>query len=187
MRILVFMFCLLLSAIVSNGQTEERSLSPIDTLWIFTSEADSLRPDSIKGPRNTAANRSNEAYDVKIPDFMYKSPEAYAFRKYGEYGVSEYTGTTNITVPLYTVSYKDVEIPITLTYDASGIRVDQEASWVGLGWNLMVGGCINYVAAGSIDPKLFNASQTTWENFLNTGSGDIYHFTSDLRDNNSLL
>ena len=181
------MFCLLLSAIVSNGQTEERSLSPIDTLWIFTSEADSLRSDSIKSPRNTAANRSDEAYDVKIPDFMYKSPEAYAFRKYGEYGVSEYTGTTNITVPLYTVSYKDVEIPITLAYDASGIRVDQEASWVGLGWNLMVGGCINYVAAGSIDPKLFNASQTTWENFLNTGSGDIYHFTSDLRDNNSYL
>lgn len=80
-----------------------------------------------------------------------RTPEASAFMKYGEESVSEYTGTADISVPLYTIKCKDIEIPITLQYDASGIKVEQEASWVGLGWNLMVGGCINYVCAGGHD------------------------------------
>lgn len=46
---------------------------------------------------------------------------------------------------------RDIDIPITLTYDASGIKVDQEATWVGLGWNLNVGGCITLVPAGQVD------------------------------------
>ena len=80
-----------------------------------------------------------------------RSPEASAFKKYGEESVNEYTGTADISVPLYTIKSKDIEIPLVLRYDASGIKVEQEASWVGLGWNLMVGGCINYVCAGGHD------------------------------------
>lgn len=81
----------------------------------------------------------------------FRTPEASAFKKYGEEAVNEYTGTADISVPLYTIKSKDVEIPLVLRYDASGIKVEQEASWVGLGWNLMVGGCINYVCAGGHD------------------------------------
>lgn len=80
-----------------------------------------------------------------------RTPEAAAFKKYGEESVNEYTGTADISVPLYTVKCKDIEIPLTLRYDASGIKVEQEASWVGLGWNMLVGGCINYVCAGGHD------------------------------------
>ena len=81
----------------------------------------------------------------------FRTPEASAFKKYGEVSVNEYTGIADISVPLYTVKCKDIEIPIVLRYDASGIKVEQEASWVGLGWNLAVGGCINYVCAGGHD------------------------------------
>ena len=81
----------------------------------------------------------------------FRTPEAAVFKKYAEESVNEYTGTADISVPLYTVKCKDIEIPIVLRYDASGIKVEQEASWVGLGWNLMVGGCINYVCAGGHD------------------------------------
>lgn len=80
-----------------------------------------------------------------------RTPEASAFMKYDEESVNEYTGTADISVPLYTIKCKDIEIPLVLRYDASGIKVEQEASWVGLGWNLMVGGCINYVCAGGHD------------------------------------
>ena len=97
----------------------------------------------------------------------FRTPEASAFKKYGEASVNEYTGTADISVPLYTIKCKDIEIPIVLRYDASGIKVEQEASWVGLGWNLTVGGCINYVCAGGHD--LYNApdiSNELWTEYL---------------------
>lgn len=97
----------------------------------------------------------------------FRTPEASAFKKYGEELVNEYTGTADISVPLYTIKCKDIEIPLVLRYDASGIKVEQEASWVGLGWNLMVGGCINYVCAGGHD--MFGAPfipDSVWTEYL---------------------
>ena len=137
-----------------------------------TDVPDSLINDSIPNDRDT--------YQVDIPYYQYKSPEAAAFRRYGEYAVNEYTGNPNISVPIHTLSYKDIEIPITLTYDGTGVKVDQEASWVGLGWNLMVGGCINYVAAGDVDPRTLYTSASTWDQFASQGTGEINTFTSNL-------
>ena len=54
----------------------------------------------------------------------FRTPEASAFKKYGEESVNEYTGTADIPVPLYTIKCKDVEIPLVLRYDASGIKVE---------------------------------------------------------------
>ena len=176
--LLIWMYCIP----ASYGQ--DKITIPEDSLWVYLPAPDSLRNDTVsqRGERT-----SDYTFDVRIPEFQYKSPEAAAFKKYGDYQINEYTGNPDIRVPLYTMSYKDIEIPIELSYDASGIKVDQEASWVGLGWNLMVGGCINYVTSGNIDPKSFNASQTDWENFLATGSGDIYQFTTGLDGGNSYI
>lgn len=168
---------------ISESFGQDKITIPEDTLWVFIPAPDSLRSDTVPQRGNRTADYT---FDVKIPEFQYKSPEASAFKKYGDYQVNEYNGNPDIRVPLYMMSYKDIEIPIELNYDASGIKVEQEASWVGLGWNLMVGGCINYVISGSIDPKSFNATQTAWENFLATGSGDFYQFTTGLEDNSYL-
>jgi YD repeat-containing protein len=43
-------------------------------------------------------------------------------------------GDLSFTIPLLTIPGK-IEVPINLTY-SSGIKKDQSASWVGLGWNL---------------------------------------------------
>ena len=59
--------------------------------------------------------------------------------------MSEYTGTPNIRIPLLEVKSGDVSYPIELYYDASGIKVEQNATFVGLGWNLSYGGSINHV------------------------------------------
>ena len=137
----------------------------------YAQKVDVVKRDTIqKSKRMTRAAGSN-AYEVSVPYYQCKSPEAAAFRKYGEYQVSEYTGSPNISVPLYTINYKDIQIPIVLTYDASGIKVEQEASWVGLGWNLMVGGCINYVAQGDVDPRQLVNTPEQWERFVSFGEG----------------
>lgn len=63
-----------------------------------------------------------------------KSPEVSLFERYGNQEISKYHGTPNISVPLYTINHGDISIPLQITYNTNGIRVDEEASQFGLGW-----------------------------------------------------
>ncbi len=47
-------------------------------------------------------------------------------------------GDVNVQVPLYTIKGRRLSLPITLSYQA-GIKVDQKASDVGLGWSIDFG------------------------------------------------
>ncbi len=99
---------------------------------------------------------------ITIPN----SPEAAAFTKYGNTSVSMFTGTPNIQVPIYVIEGRELSLPINLSYDATGVKVEQLATQVGLGWNLNVGGRISRVINGQPDdfnsasPKYF----TIWDN-----------------------
>ena len=86
--------------------------------------------------------------NVNQPQLIPPSPNAQTFLKYGEYPVSNYTGVPDISVPIYTIKLKDLTIPIRLSYNASGIRVEEEASRVGLGWILDAGGVISQTIKG---------------------------------------
>jgi hypothetical protein len=72
-----------------------------------------------------------------------QSPEVSAFEKYGNTPVNLYTGTPSIGIPLYTLQGHEISVPFSLSYDASGIKVDQIATNVGLGWNLNFGGVVS--------------------------------------------
>lgn len=84
---------------------------------------------------------------VQVP----ASPEAEAFTKYGNAPVSLYTGTPDIGIPLGTLKGRKFQVPINLSYDASGIKVEQIATNVGLGWNLQLGGVITRKVNGLPD------------------------------------
>ncbi|MBS1600821.1 MAG: hypothetical protein JST75_21555 [Bacteroidetes bacterium] len=79
------------------------------------------------------------------------SPSVQAMQKYGDIPVSPYTGVPDISIPIYTIKYKDITIPISVSYHASGIKVTEEASNVGLGWALNAGGTISRNIIGSDD------------------------------------
>ena len=65
------------------------------------------------------------------------APTTYSFIRQGEIPVSDYTGTLNYVINLYTIESGNIKIPLTLNYiGGNGIRVNEEATWVGLGWNL---------------------------------------------------
>lgn len=67
-------------------------------------------------------------------------------------GVSLYTGKPNIGVPLYTLPSKEISVPISLGYSATGgIKVQDVANYVGLGWKLNSGGYISRVVRGLPD------------------------------------
>ncbi|MBG9374983.1 hypothetical protein I5907_02000 [Panacibacter sp. DH6] len=78
-----------------------------------------------------------------LPKIGASSPEAMAMEKFVSYPVSLFTGATSVSVPIYTINVNGMKVPISLDYHASGIKVSEEASWVGLGWSLNAGGAIN--------------------------------------------
>ena len=90
-------------------------------------------------------------YSSFLPDFQNLSPEASALGQYGKYNSSGYSGVPGISVPLFSISSGSFTMPVDLCYDASGIKVDQQATYVGLGWNLMMGGQINQIVCGNND------------------------------------
>lgn len=71
-----------------------------------------------------------------IPGILPQNPQVYQFLNYGETSINSYTGTPEISIPIYTIEAKGLNIPISLNYNSNGIKVNEESSWVGLGWNL---------------------------------------------------
>lgn len=103
------------------------------------------------------------------------SPEAALFGRFGDVPVGGYTGTADISIPLYTIKVGSNEIPLTLRYHSSGIKVADEATWVGLGWDLLPGGCIIQEVRGIRD---------YYDNNLG-GSSSSYYTTFKTRLNNA--
>lgn len=82
-------------------------------------------------------------YRSTLPGYVPVSPNASSLAIFSDYPVSYYTGVPDISIPLYEINIDGYKLPISLNYHASGIRMDQEASWVGLGWALNAGGVIS--------------------------------------------
>lgn len=108
------------------------------------------------------------------------SPETAGFMKSGNVPVSTYTGTANISVPLFNIQDGPISLPISLSYNTSGIRVQEEATWVGLGFNLNTGGQITRAIRGADDflynpPYLNYINSGAWENkpLFSFGDGTI--------------
>lgn len=80
-------------------------------------------------------------FNVKEPN-IYPGAEVASLGRYGQIPVGCFSGVPQISIPIYTLKTKDIEIPVTISYNASGIKVNDESTWVGLGWNLNVGGCV---------------------------------------------
>jgi hypothetical protein len=71
-----------------------------------------------------------------------QSPNAASLGRFGDVPVSYYTGTPSIGVPIHTLSVNGIDLNINLSYDASGVRLDQHPGWVGQNWSLSAGGVI---------------------------------------------
>lgn len=85
-----------------------------------------------------------------------KSPEISSFERYGNQKISKYNGTPDFSIPLYTINHGDISIPLQITYNTNGIRVDEEASQFGLGWYFGTG-MISQIRNGKNDllPDVF--------------------------------
>ena len=91
---------------------------------------------------------SEELFPKNRPLLEVASPTEWSFHKFVEQPISLYRGAISVDIPLYTVKDGEAEIPLVLRYNTSGIKVSEEAGWVGLGWNLDVGG---YITCNVVD------------------------------------
>ncbi|MEM6765270.1 MAG: hypothetical protein AAF655_10105, partial [Bacteroidota bacterium] len=102
---------------------------------------------SLFSPYITYAQADSELLqEVGLP-----APNAAALGKYADYPVGYFTGVPSVSIPIYSLQQGPLQLPISLNYHASGIRVAELASWVGLGWSLDAGGVISRSVQGLPD------------------------------------
>ncbi len=98
---------------------------------------------AVQVPQTSSYAQGFTLADHQLPkNYALPSPEALGITKVADVPVDLATGQVNISIPLYTIQTGKLTLPVSLSYDASGIRVEQEAGEVGLGWSLQAGGAI---------------------------------------------
>ncbi|MDR0863849.1 MAG: RHS repeat protein, partial [Candidatus Symbiothrix sp.] len=109
------------------------------------------------------------------------SPNAASLGLYGDIPVSLYTGTPDISIPLYDVRVGNYSLPISLSYHASGVRVDQHPGWTGLGWSLFAGGVITRTVHDM--PDEYDSNHLLNDFYTNEASGNRagYYYNNQYR------
>ena len=111
---------------------------------------------------------AQEPQDYSINRIVPPSPTSASLGKFGEQPVNLFNGIPQINIPLWTVKSRDIELPISLSYHAGGIKVQETPGWVGAGWSLNVGGVITRTVKGCADEKY---------DLCNNQNGNGYYWT----------
>ncbi len=89
----------------------------------------------------------------EVPNVVPPSPITAELNKYINFPVDHSTGLPEISIPLYVIRAKGLEIPIALNYHASGIRAGQDDGNVGVGWSLSCSYRVSRTIYGWADSK----------------------------------
>ncbi|MDX1718533.1 MAG: hypothetical protein R3353_00090 [Salegentibacter mishustinae] len=110
--------------------------------------------------------------EFALPKVSPPSPEAASFAKFAETPVSHYTGLPSISIPFHSIDLDGMEIPVGLAYHARGVKVEEIASRVGIGWTLNAGGAVTRQVRGSSDelPGYGYLNLSTYSNFFKSRS-----------------
>jgi hypothetical protein len=107
------------------------------------------------------ARKSYEDYMKKVYNNT-QNPNAWKFSDYSKEGnVEVSTGKFGMNIPFTTIENQFLTLPISLSYSTSGVKVDENSSEIGMGWNLIAGGQITRKVNGGADdlnigPKFAN-------------------------------
>jgi len=122
---------------------------------------------------------------LNLPSMTPPSPNAISLGKYGDVPVGLYTGIPNINVPLYSIKVGNFTLPISLSYHSQGLKVEENAGWVGLGWSLNAGGTITRTVHGLPDDGpggFWNYPNWTTDSVAALGAGTGAFFGGALYD-----
>lgn len=119
-----------------------------------------------------------------------KTPETSSFGSFGSVPVNYYTGLPEISLPLLSLESRELSIPISINYDATGVRTEEFASPVGLKWNLNAGGSItrnmNGIPDETPDIGYFNlAKETDYYDDIDAGAYDEWVYLIQRKEHDS--
>lgn len=99
----------------------------------------------------TSGEVHEELMKLKLPSTLPPAPNAASLGKFGDIPVSEFTGSAAVSLPLYNIKVGSLNLPVTANYHTGGIKVEEIASDLGLGWALTTGGVISKTIRGMED------------------------------------
>ncbi|MFB6456872.1 hypothetical protein ACE38W_16495 [Chitinophaga sp. Hz27] len=82
------------------------------------------------------------------------SPEATAINRFGNWPIGNFTGTPEVSIPLFEIKSGNLKLPVTLAYHSKGVKVTDVASNVGMSWSLIAGGSVNRTRMGGVADEL---------------------------------
>jgi len=112
---------------------------------------------------------------TKAVDFLPPPPNAAAIVKHNQLTINKNTGSPAISIPLYPIRGIKLQLGISLKYSSTGIKVDEIASRVGIGWSIEAGGVVTRTVRGN--PDELNPRLTPPAVFTNTNQ--TYYYLKD--------
>jgi len=124
------------------------------------------------------------AVDAYSQDVVPAPPSASGIVSQVNIPVNLSTGIANIQVPLVSLLHNNgVDLPVTLSYSTRGIKVQDVAGPVGLGWTLNAGGAITRVVMGLPDEDqnfLLPSTNADYQSIAEgdkDGERDVFYFS----------
>lgn len=103
-------------------------------------------------------------YSFKIDGLLSKNyvqiPEASAIRQVSMSSVNYSTGSVDIRIPLFNIECGELNLPIYLSYNSTGIKVNEPCGWVGQNWTLHAEPILSLNPRGHIERNDYCDCQT---------------------------
>ncbi len=119
------------------GEIGTNSTDPVDTTMVVST----IETNSTNG---------EQLHEVVPP-----SPSLSNMQEYGNYEVNYSTGKTAISIPLYTVVSGSLSLPISISCNTSGRKVEDIGSQLGVGWSLNTGAVITRTIVDKVDEYFY--------------------------------
>ncbi|WP_202703064.1 DUF5977 domain-containing protein [Flavobacterium sp. UGB4466] len=101
--------------------------------------------------QNAKSQTDDGAKKSYIPNISIATPQVTAMSKVNEVPVDIATGRINYTIPIFEIKEGEFTMPINLSYNYSGLLVDETPGYAGVGWTFNVGGAVMHTIKGLND------------------------------------
>nr|WP_319998171.1 hypothetical protein [uncultured Draconibacterium sp.] len=122
-----------------------------DVRDISNTNQDTISCDSSLSNFSILSSPPFSVYRGKEQNIIPPSPTAASLGRYGEIPVKMYSGTPNIDIPLFEIESIKLSLTVSMSYQATGVKVEEIPGWVGSGWALNAGGVITRSVIGLAD------------------------------------